>query len=40
MLAIPDYPKIAKKPMDLSTMRGRLDSGAYLTAEKLRDDCT
>jgi bromodomain-containing factor 1 len=37
-LAIPDYPKIVKKPMDLSTMRGKLDSGAYSTAEKFRDD--
>ena len=37
-LAIPDYPKIVKKPMDLSTMRGKLDNGAYSTAEKFRDD--
>jgi hypothetical protein len=37
-LAIPDYPKIVKKPMDLSTMRAKLDSGAYATAEKFRDD--
>jgi hypothetical protein len=37
-LAIPDYPKIVKKPMDLSTMRGKIDSGAYPTADKFRDD--
>jgi bromodomain-containing factor 1 len=37
-LVIPDYPKIVKKPMDLSTIRGKLDSGAYSTAEKFRDD--
>jgi hypothetical protein len=37
-LAIPDYPKIVKKPMDLSTLRNKLDSGAYPTAEKFRDD--
>ncbi|KAI9512647.1 Bromodomain-containing protein [Russula earlei] len=37
-LAIPDYPKIVKKPMDLGTMRNKLDSGAYATAEKFRDD--
>jgi bromodomain-containing factor 1 len=34
----PDYPKIVKKPMDLTTMRGKLESGAYPTAEKFRDD--
>jgi bromodomain-containing factor 1 len=37
-LGIPDYPKIVKKPMDLSTMRSKLDGGAYSTAEKFRDD--
>lgn len=37
-LSIPDYPKIVKKPMDLSTMRSKLDSGGYHTAEKFRDD--
>ncbi|KAI0005490.1 Bromodomain-containing protein [Russula compacta] len=37
-LSIPDYPKIVKKPMDLGTMRSKLDSGAYPTAEKFRDD--
>ncbi|KAH9964441.1 Bromodomain-containing protein [Russula dissimulans] len=37
-LAIPDYPKIVKKPMDLSTMRSKLDSVAYATADKFRDD--
>jgi bromodomain-containing factor 1 len=37
-LGIPDYPKIVKKPMDLSTMRAKLDSGAYTSAEKFRDD--
>lgn len=37
-LGIPDYPKIVKKPMDLGTMRSKLDSNAYPTAEKFRDD--
>ncbi|KAI0265472.1 Bromodomain-containing protein [Russula aff. rugulosa BPL654] len=37
-LGIPDYPKIVKKPTDLSTMRSKLESGAYHTAEKFRDD--
>lgn len=37
-LGIPDYPKIVKKPMDLSTMRAKLDAGQYPTADKFRDD--
>ena len=37
-LVIPECPKIVKKPMDLSAMRRRLDSGAYPTAEKFRGD--
>ncbi|KAI0034904.1 Bromodomain-containing protein [Vararia minispora EC-137] len=37
-LQIPDYPKIVKKPMDLRTMREKLDSGDYPNAEKFRQD--
>ncbi|THH18596.1 hypothetical protein EW146_g2409 [Bondarzewia mesenterica] len=37
-LSIPDYPSIIKKPMDLSTMRNKLDANMYPTAEKFRDD--
>ncbi|KAI0067882.1 Bromodomain-containing protein [Artomyces pyxidatus] len=37
-LQIPDYPRIVKKPMDLSTMRRKLDAGEYPTSDKFRDD--
>ncbi|EIM92793.1 Bromodomain-containing protein [Stereum hirsutum FP-91666 SS1] len=37
-LGIPDYPKIIKKPMDLSTMRTKLESGQYASADRFRDD--
>ncbi|RDX56080.1 Bromodomain-containing protein [Lentinus brumalis] len=37
-LQIPEYPKIIKKPMDLATMKKKLDAGEYYTAEKFRDD--
>ncbi|KAF9042101.1 Bromodomain-containing protein [Panaeolus papilionaceus] len=37
-LDIPMYPKIIKKPMDLSTMRRRLDAGHYETAQGFYDD--
>ncbi|THH16771.1 hypothetical protein EW146_g3936 [Bondarzewia mesenterica] len=37
-LNIPDYPSIIKKPMDLSTMRSKLEGNMYPTAEKFRDD--
>ncbi|KAI8995316.1 Bromodomain-containing protein [Trametes punicea] len=37
-MGIPEYPKIIKKPMDLSTMKKKLDAGEYTTAEKFRDD--
>lgn len=37
-MGIPEYPKIIKKPMDLSTMKKKLDAGEYPTAEKFRDD--
>ncbi|TFY72637.1 hypothetical protein EVG20_g379 [Dentipellis fragilis] len=37
-LQIPDYPKIIKKPMDLLTMRRKLDNGEYSSAERFRDD--
>lgn len=37
-MGIPEYAKIIKKPMDLSTMKKKLDAGEYPTAEKFRDD--
>ncbi|KAF7306710.1 Bromodomain-containing protein [Mycena indigotica] len=37
-LDLPAYPKIVKKPMDLSTMRKKLDEGEYLNAQKFHDD--
>ncbi|RDB29127.1 SWR1 complex bromodomain subunit bdf1 [Hypsizygus marmoreus] len=37
-LDLPSYPKMIKKPMDLSTMRKKLDSQLYPTAQKFFDD--
>jgi bromodomain-containing factor 1 len=37
-LDIPSYPKIVKKPMDLSTMRKKLESHLYLNAQKFYED--
>ncbi|KAL0950883.1 hypothetical protein HGRIS_007642 [Hohenbuehelia grisea] len=37
-LDIPTYPKVIKKPMDLSTMRKKLDNHEYPTAQKFHDD--
>ncbi|KAI6136923.1 Bromodomain-containing protein [Pisolithus sp. B1] len=37
-LDIPTYPKIIKKPMDLSTMRKKLDNGEYSNATKFFED--
>ncbi|GLB36381.1 putative transcription factor [Lyophyllum shimeji] len=37
-LDLPSYPKMVKKPMDLSTIRKKLDSGLYPTANKFFDD--
>lgn len=37
-LDIPTYPKIIKKPMDLSTMRRKLDNGEYSNATKFFED--
>lgn len=37
-LELPTYPKIVKKPMDLSTMRKKLDQGEYPIADKFFDD--
>ncbi|PCH33446.1 Bromodomain-containing protein [Wolfiporia cocos MD-104 SS10] len=37
-LDIPQYPKIIKKPMDLSTIRRKLQDGEYSTPEKFRED--
>lgn len=35
---LPTYPKMIKKPMDLSTMRKKLDNHEYLNAEKFWED--
>ena len=37
-LEIPSYPKIVKRPMDLSTIRKKLDAGDYDTAQNFYDD--
>lgn len=37
-MGIPEYTKVVKKPMDLSTMKRKLDGNEYITAEKFRDD--
>lgn len=37
-LDLPTYPKIVKKPMDLSTIRKKLDEHQYPTAQKFFDD--
>lgn len=35
---LPDYPKMVKKPMDMSTIRRKLDNGEYLTPVKFYED--
>lgn len=35
---LPTYPKVVKKPMDLSTMRKKLDNGEYDGQESFYDD--
>lgn len=37
-LNLPAYPKIIKKPMDLSTMKKKLDENEYSQADKFFDD--
>lgn len=37
-LGIPDYPEIIKSPMDLSTVKKKLDAGAYGGAEEFAAD--
>ena len=37
-LEIPQYPKIIKKPMDLSTIKRKLTDAEYTTPDKFRDD--
>lgn len=37
-LEIPNYPKVVKKPMDLLTMRRKLESHQYPTAQKFFED--
>jgi bromodomain-containing factor 1 len=37
-LKIPAYPKIVKKPMDMSLMRRKLENGEYANAAQFRDD--
>ncbi|KAG6845664.1 hypothetical protein H0H87_005871 [Tephrocybe sp. NHM501043] len=38
LLDIPTYPKLVKRPMDLSTIRKKLDTNQYPTANKFFDD--
>ncbi|RUP51965.1 LOW QUALITY PROTEIN: hypothetical protein BC936DRAFT_144128 [Jimgerdemannia flammicorona] len=38
-LNIPNYPKIIKRPMDLSTIRKNLDAGKYATIGSFEIDC-
>ena len=37
-LGIPEYPKVIKKPMDLSTIKKKLDAGEYHSPDRFRDD--
>jgi bromodomain-containing factor 1 len=37
-LDLPSYPKIVKKPMDMSTMRKRIDNHEYSNATKFFED--
>jgi hypothetical protein len=37
-LEIPDYPRIIKRPMDMQTMRKKLDNHEYSNAQKFFDD--
>jgi hypothetical protein len=37
-LEIPSYPKVIKKPMDLSTMKKKLDNREYPNVQKFHDD--
>ena len=37
-LGIPDYPSVVKRPMDLGTVRSKLDAGAYASPEAFAAD--
>lgn len=37
-LDIPSYPKLIKKPMDMATMKKKLDAGEYPNSQKFYDD--
>lgn len=37
-LDIPSYPKLIKKPMDLSTIKRKLETGEYANAQRFADD--
>ena len=37
-MGLPTYPKVVKRPMDLSTMRKKLDSGEYAAAKDFYND--
>jgi Bromodomain len=37
-LELPSYPKIIKRPMDLSTMKKKLDNGDYPNPQKFLED--
>jgi len=38
-LGVPDYYKVITNPMDLSTLRKKLESGEYETADQFEHDC-
>lgn len=37
-MGLPSYPKVVKRPMDLSTMRKKLDGGDYASAKDFYND--
>jgi len=37
-LGIPDYPKVIQRPMDLGTIKHKLDNGAYLGHDEFAED--
>jgi hypothetical protein len=37
-LDIPSYPKVIKRPMDMGTIRKKLEAHEYLNAQKFHDD--
>lgn len=37
-LGLTDYPRVVKRPMDLATIKNKLDAGAYASHEEFADD--